>query len=143
MSFCRWLNVIVEGVQSCSAMAQERGRGNTFKILVFPDIFLFSLSLSPFFCPLFSFLFRHGEGDKEKMADEAHGCRGAQGRLPALNPTMVVVKKLGPLRRSKGLVNYVYPPRQLLAHHTSDSNKGYRSRIPNGHPRRLGVLLIA
>jgi hypothetical protein len=70
---------MVEGVQSYAAMAQEREKGITFRILVFPPIFLFSLSLSPFFHPLFSFLFRHREGDKEKMTGEAHGCRGVQG----------------------------------------------------------------
>jgi hypothetical protein len=52
--------------------------------------FPFLSSALPFFRPLFSFLFRHREGDKEKMAGEAHGCRGAQGRPPASNPATVV-----------------------------------------------------
>jgi hypothetical protein len=37
------------------------------------------------------------------MVDGVKGYRGAQGQLPALNPTVSVVKRLGPLRRSKGL----------------------------------------
>jgi hypothetical protein len=76
MSFCRWLSVMVEGVQSCSAMARERREGNTFEILVFPSYFFFSRSL------LFSSLFlfsRHREGGKERTADDAQGYRGAQG----------------------------------------------------------------
>jgi hypothetical protein len=42
---------MVEGFYSCSAMAEERGRGNTFRILVFPPVFLFSLLLSPYSIP--------------------------------------------------------------------------------------------
>jgi hypothetical protein len=32
----------------------------------------------------------------------AQGRRGVQGQAPASNPAMSVVKRLGPLRRSKG-----------------------------------------
>jgi hypothetical protein len=133
-------------------MAQERGRGNTFKILMaqcnsgrspillshgsgkreeqhlqdhgissyFP---LLSIAL-PFFRPLFSFLFRHREGDKEKMASEVR-CAWATTSFELCDgdgqagwaPSDVV----------RGLVNLVYLPPQLLAHHASDTNKGYRS----------------
>jgi hypothetical protein len=75
----------MEGVQSYSAMAQEGRKGSTFRTLVFlPISFIRPLLLSP----LFSFLSRHREGGKERMADEAH--------------------------------------------HTSNTNKGYMSHIPNG-----------
>jgi hypothetical protein len=67
---------------------------------------LFS-SLSPFFV---HFLFsRSREGDKERTADDAQGYRGAQGQPPALNPMTSVVKRLGPLRRSKGPRNLSLP----------------------------------
>jgi hypothetical protein len=39
------------------------------------------------------------------MVDEAQGDRGAQGRPPASNPIALVVKWLGSLRHSKGLIN--------------------------------------
>jgi hypothetical protein len=39
------------------------------------------------------------------MVDGAQGYSGAPGLPPALNPMELVVKRLSPLRRSKGLVN--------------------------------------
>jgi hypothetical protein len=75
-----------------------RREGNTFEIVVFLLISFFLLS--PLFIPL-SFS-RRREGGKERMVNGVHGYRGAQGQSPALNPTMSVVKRLGPLRRSKG-----------------------------------------
>jgi hypothetical protein len=95
MSFSRRFNVMVEGVQSCSAMALERGRGQHLQdhgiSSYFPPLFH-----SPIFSIPSSFLFRHREEDKEKMASEVHGCRDAQGRPPDSNPTTVVVKQAGP-----------------------------------------------
>jgi hypothetical protein len=46
ISFCRWPNIIVEGVQSCSTMAQKGRGSNTSKILVLLLIPFLSLSLS-------------------------------------------------------------------------------------------------
>jgi hypothetical protein len=43
--FYRWLDVTVEGVQSCSAMPQEERGSNTTKILVFLLFPFLSLSL--------------------------------------------------------------------------------------------------
>jgi hypothetical protein len=60
----------------------------------------FSLTLSSFHP---TFFFRHREGGKERTADCAKGCRGAQGRPPSLTPEASVVKWLGPIRRHKGL----------------------------------------
>jgi hypothetical protein len=76
MSFCRWLGVTEEGVQSCSAIAREGREGNTFEILVFSSSFFVPRSL--LFLPPFLFS-RHREGGKERMMDGAHGYRGAQG----------------------------------------------------------------
>jgi hypothetical protein len=42
------------------------------------------------------------EGGKERTIDGVQGYRGAQGRPLGLNPVASVVKRLGPLRRSKG-----------------------------------------
>jgi hypothetical protein len=68
-----------------------------------PGIFPYfpSFLLSPFSIPL-SF-FRHRERSRERIADGVKGYRGVQGSLPASNPATSVVKRLGPLRRSKGL----------------------------------------
>jgi hypothetical protein len=74
MSFCRWLGIMVEGIQSYSDMAQGEREGNTFKILVLLPISFFAL----FFMSLFLFS-RHKEGGKEIMVDGAQGYRGAQG----------------------------------------------------------------
>jgi preprotein translocase subunit SecG len=65
----------MEGVQSCSTMAQGGREGITFKILVFLPISFFALS---FFLSLFLFS-RHKEEGKERTADGAQGYRGAQG----------------------------------------------------------------
>jgi hypothetical protein len=54
--------------------------------------FLFSFFILSCFFPLFSFLSRQKEESKERMADEAQGDRGAQGRSLALNPEASVVK---------------------------------------------------
>jgi hypothetical protein len=51
--FCRWPGIMVEGVQSCSAMAQGGREGNTFKVLEFFSYFLLFCSL--LFAPLFLF----------------------------------------------------------------------------------------
>jgi hypothetical protein len=74
-SFCKWPDVTVKGVQSCSAMARGGTGSNTSEILVFSPI-SFSLSLSSF-RP--SFFFRFREGGKKRMADSAKGCRGLKG----------------------------------------------------------------
>jgi hypothetical protein len=98
-SFCRWPGIMVEGVQSCSTMAQGGREGNTLEVLVF---FLFpSFSLSPLSAPL-SF-FKRMEGGRERTMDGAKLYRGAQGRSPALNPMASVVQWLGPLKHSKGI----------------------------------------
>jgi hypothetical protein len=76
-SFYKWAGIMVEGIQSCSAMAQGGREGNTFKILLFLPI-SFLLSLSLLFPSLFPFC-RHREGGKERMTDGAQGYRGAQG----------------------------------------------------------------
>jgi hypothetical protein len=76
------------------------------------------------------------------MADGVQGYMGAQGRPPALNPAASVSKQLGPLRCSKGLVSYVYPPPLLLAHRASYNNKGYKSHIPNGPLDGWGLLKL-
>jgi hypothetical protein len=81
------------------AMAQEGREGNTFEILVFSSYFFFPRS------PLFSFpflFFRHREGGMERTVNGAQGYRGAQGQPTALNLAASVVKRWGPLRRSKG-----------------------------------------
>jgi hypothetical protein len=62
--------------------------------------YFFFLTFSPF-SSLFVFS-RHTEKGKERTADGAQGYRGAQGQPLALNPTASVVKRPGPLRRSKG-----------------------------------------
>jgi hypothetical protein len=81
----------------------SRGReGQRLQDPGIPSYYPFSLSFSPFFRPLFSFLSRHREGGKERTAGGAQGHRGAKGRPPALNPTASVVKQLSPLKRSKG-----------------------------------------
>jgi hypothetical protein len=59
-SFCRWLGVMVDGVQSCSAMAQGGRKFNTFKTLVPLPIFLFFFLLYPFFILLFFFVQTQG-----------------------------------------------------------------------------------
>jgi hypothetical protein len=98
-SFCRWLSVTEEGVQSCSAMTQGGRKGNTFEILVLLHISFFSRSL--IFPSLFLFS-RHGEGGKERTVDGEQGYRSVQGRSLASNPAALVVKRSDPLRRSKG-----------------------------------------
>jgi hypothetical protein len=134
----------VEGVQSCSAMAQGEGKGSVFRTQVFLLISLFfSLSLSPFFHPLFSFLSRHREGGRERTAVGVQGCRGVQGRPLDLNPASSVVKRLGPLRHSKGPGKLCLPatptPRISCQRH--------QQRIPEPYPQQapqwLGGLLTA
>jgi hypothetical protein len=71
ISFCRWPDIIVEGVQSYSTMAQKGRGSNTSKILVLLLIPFLSLS----FCP--SFFSSHREGGMERTADHAKGCWGA------------------------------------------------------------------
>jgi hypothetical protein len=85
-------------------MAQGGRKGSTFKILVSLPIFL-SFFHSLLLSSLFSFLFRYREEGKERMVDGEQGYRGVEGRPPASNPIASVVKWLGPLRRSKGLVS--------------------------------------
>jgi hypothetical protein len=72
MSFCRWLSKMVEGVQSCSAMAQGGREDSTFEILLFPPI---SFLCSLLFLSLFHFS-RHREGGKDRMVDRAEGYKG-------------------------------------------------------------------
>jgi hypothetical protein len=76
MSFCRCLDIMVKGVQSCFAMTQGGREGSTFEMLVFPPV-SFSFSLSHLSVPL-SFS-RCTEGGKERMTDGALGYRGVQG----------------------------------------------------------------
>jgi hypothetical protein len=52
------------GVQSCSTMAQEEGKGSAFRTLVFLPISLFFFRYLPFFAP--SFLFCPGTGKEER-----------------------------------------------------------------------------
>jgi hypothetical protein len=61
-----------------------------------------------------------------------HKDRGAQGRSPASNPTMMVVKWLGPLRCSKGPDKLYLPAFPTPRTSRSCNNKGNRSCIPNG-----------
>jgi hypothetical protein len=81
--------------------SRRKGReGNAFEILVFFSYFP-SFSLSPLFIPLC--FFKCKEGGREITANSAKGYRGAQRRPLASNPMASVVKRLGPLRYSKGL----------------------------------------
>jgi hypothetical protein len=72
-----------------------RGPGIFF---LFPSFLLSPLSTTLSF-------FRRREGGRERTVDGAKGYRGAQGRSLASNPMASMVKQLGPLRCSKGLVN--------------------------------------
>jgi hypothetical protein len=75
-SFCRWPGVMVEGVQSYSAVALGGREGNTFEILIFFPMFLLFCSLP--FPPRFSFLSPR-EGGRDRIVDGEKGYRGAQG----------------------------------------------------------------
>jgi hypothetical protein len=66
---------MVDGVQSCSAMAQGGRKFNTFKTLVSLPIFLFFFFALSFFHPSFLFLSRHREGGKDRMANGRKGDR--------------------------------------------------------------------
>jgi hypothetical protein len=67
---------MVEGVQSCSTMAQGQRKGNTLEILVFLPISFFPRLL--LFSSLFLFSKRR-EGGKERAVDVVQGYMGAQG----------------------------------------------------------------
>jgi hypothetical protein len=138
MSFCRWPDVMGEGVQSYSTMAQGGREGNTLRDSDISSYFFFS-SRFPF---LSLFLFsRRGEGPKERMADGAQGYRGAQGRPSIPNPSASVVKWLGPLRRSKGPGKLSLPisctPRSLHQLQQQGIQKPYHQQAPQW----LGGLL--
>jgi hypothetical protein len=64
----------------------------------------------------------------------AQGYRGAQGQPPALNPAALVVKKLGPRRRSKRLGKLSLPasltPRASRQLHQQGIQKLYPQRAP-------------
>jgi hypothetical protein len=66
-----------------------------------------SFSLTPLSAPL-SF-FRRREGGRERTTDGVKGYSGVQGQPPDFNPVASVVKRLGPLRRSKGLSKLSLP----------------------------------
>jgi hypothetical protein len=67
---------MVEGVQSCSTMAQRGREGNTFEILVFTPIFLLFCSL--LFLSLFLFSSTgKGVGRERRMVQKDIGvCKG-------------------------------------------------------------------
>jgi hypothetical protein len=69
-------SIMVEGVQTCSTMAQGGRKGNTFTI----PVFLLLISFSPFVSYfLFHFLSRFREGSTERVADGARGYRVCKG----------------------------------------------------------------
>jgi hypothetical protein len=139
-SFCRWLSVAMEGVQSCSTLTQGGRKGSTFKILVFLPISTFSLS--PFSVPLSS-LFGHKEGGKERMVDGTQGYLGVQGQPPALNLVASVVKRLGPLKCGKGPGKLSLPTSPTP--HTSHQlhQQGIQKPYPQRASQWLGGLLTA
>jgi hypothetical protein len=132
MSFCRWPGGTMEGVQSFSTMAQGGRQGSTFKILVFSPYFLFSRFL--LFMSIFLFS-RRREGDKDRTAD------GAQGRPPASNLAASVVKRLGPLRRSKGSSKLSLPASPTPRTSRQLQQQGIHNPYPQWAPRWLGGLL--
>jgi hypothetical protein len=135
MSLCKWLGIIEEGVQSCSTMTHGGRKGNTFEILVLLAISFFSHSL------LFSSLFvfsRHMEKGKERTADDAQGYRGAQGQPPALNPTASVVKRPGPLRRSKGPGKLSLPASPTPHASRQLHQQGIQKSYPPTNPSMVG-----
>jgi hypothetical protein len=122
-SFCRWLGIIEEGAESYSTMTQGGRKGNTFEIPVLLPISFFTLSFS-----ITLFFSRHMEEDKEKTVDGAQGYRGLQERPPASNPTMLVVKRLGPLRQSLPTSPTPRTSRQL---HQQGIPKSYHEMRPS------------
>jgi hypothetical protein len=116
-------------------MAQGGRRNNAPKIPVFPLFPSLSLSLSSSF--RLSLSFRHGEGGKEGTMDCVRGCKGARGRPPILITPRCLNRggrTTGPSQDAvKGVINQVYTPPLLLAHHASCDSMGYGNYIPNGH----------
>jgi hypothetical protein len=131
-SFCRWPGVMVEGVQSCSTMVQGGRECNNFEILIFLPISFFPRFL--LFPPLFLF---PGVG-KERMTDGVQGYRGAQGRPLALNPMSSVVKRLGPLRCSKGPGKLSLPTFPIPCTSHQLQQQGIQKPYPQWAPRRQG-----
>jgi hypothetical protein len=121
-------------------MAQGEGRGSTIKTLVFIPISLFLFCSLPFFAP--SFLFCPGTG-KEEGRERQVGRKDVgvhKGDCQLQMPWHRWSSSWALSDVVRGLVNYVYLPPLLLAHHASNTNKGYRSRIHNGPPQGWGLL---
>jgi hypothetical protein len=69
------------------------------------------------------------------MAGGVQGYRGVQGILPALNPVALVIKRLGPLRRSKGPGKVSLPTSPT----THTSRQRHQQRIQESYPQWLGA----
>jgi hypothetical protein len=69
--------------------------------------------------------------------DCVRGCKGARGRPPILITPRCHNRggrTTGPSQDAvKGVINQVYTPPLLLAHHASCDSMGYGNCIPNGH----------
>jgi hypothetical protein len=90
------------------------------RFLLFPPLFLFP-----------------GVG-KERMTDGVQGYRGAQGRPLALNPMSSVVKRLGPLRCSKGPGKLSLPTFPIPCTSHQLQQQGIQKPYPQWAPRRQG-----
>jgi hypothetical protein len=67
--------------------------------------------------------------------------RGAQGRPSTLNPVVSVVKRLGPLRHSKGPSKLSLPTSPTPCTSRQLQQQGIQKLYPQRAPRWLGVLL--